>query len=87
MFYVVYYSSKNLILSSAVDILPSSQISVIIFTFPVLSFGSSPKNSADVSQYNDRTFALKLQTRVENFLFAIVPYAFQDPPILLSTGN
>jgi hypothetical protein len=58
-----------LTLSSAVDNLPSSQISVLIFTFLVLSFGSSPKNSADVSQ----TLALKLPTRVENFLFAIVP--------------
>jgi len=73
MFDVVYYSSKNPTLSSAVDILPSSQISVIIFIFPVLSFGSSPKNSADVFQYNDRTFPLKLPTRVENFLFAIIP--------------
>jgi hypothetical protein len=73
MFHVGYYSSNNLKMSSAVDSLPSSQISVETFTFPVLSFGSSPKNSADVSHYNDRTLALQLSTRVENFLYAIVP--------------
>jgi hypothetical protein len=73
MFNVGYCSSKNLTLSSAVDILPSSQISVVIFTFPILSFGSAPKSSADVSQYNDRTLALKLPTRVANFFCAIVP--------------
>jgi len=73
MFNVGYYSSKNLTLSSAVDSLPSSQISVVIFAFLVLSFGSSPKNSTDVSQYNDRTLALKLPKRVANFLFVIVP--------------